>query len=249
MTLTAALEKNTELKQEVILLKQQVAWFKQQMFGSGKSEKLNKDQISLGLEETLLAEIEEQAITVSYERKKRKPQLSKEETYDHIPVGKTIVIDPKEVEANPEAYELIGEEKTFELAITTPKLYRIEYIYRKYRFKADRNQAPLKAPAILRPVQGIASTSLLVYIMLGKYLDHLPLYRQEKILKRYGAVIHRQNMVNWVTQVAEWLKPIYNHMREDLIRGNYLQIDETPIKSIRSRQSSKENQTRLVMAY
>ena len=69
---------------------------------------------------------------------------------------------------------------------------------------------------------------------------HLPLYRQEKMFKRYGAQISRQNMVNWVAQVAQWLKPIYNYMRRELISGNYLQIDETPIKVLDPDSSQKK---------
>ena len=53
-----------------------------------------------------------------------------------------------------------------------PKLYRIEYIKRKYRLKSDRDQAPLIAPSPKRPVQGIASISLLVHVLLSKYVDH-----------------------------------------------------------------------------
>ena len=218
------------LRQENALLRQQIEWFKRPVFGVGKSEKLDKNQLSLGIEDIPVAEAPAKTETISYERKVRGSGQSKEATYDHLPIEKTVIIDPEPVKSNPEAYELIGEERTFEIAITTPKLYRIEYIRRKYRLKSDRDEAPVIAPSPKRPVQGIASTSLLVHVVLSKYVDHLPLYRQEKMFKRYGAQISRQNMVNWVAQVAEWLKPIYNYMRDGLISGNYLQVDETPIK-------------------
>ena len=213
-----------------LTLRQQLEWLKKHHFGSGKSEKLTKGQLPLGLEETVASEVLLTSQVSSHERSARKAQLSKEKAYEHLPVEKTIIIDPDEVKKAPAAYEQIGQESSFELAIQPPRFYRIETIRRKYRLKADKSHPPLIAPAPKRPVQGIASVSLLTHILLSKYVDHLPLYRQEKMLKRYGVALSRQNMVNWVTQVAQWLKPIYNHMRKELIRGDYLQIDETPIK-------------------
>jgi transposase len=66
--------------------------------------------------------------------------------------------------------------------------------------------------------------------VVAKFLDHLPLYRQCAIYKRYGFSVSRQNLVRWVERVAAWIKPIYLHMRMELLDGDYLQVDETPIK-------------------
>ena len=59
---------------------------------------------------------------------------------------------------------------------------------------------------------------------------HLPLYRQEKMSVRWGASISRKSMARWVEVVAKWLKPIYNRMREQLLAGDYIQADETPVR-------------------
>ena len=196
MSVASLQQENQLLKEEIALLKQQIEWFKRHVFGAGKSEKLDKRQLPLGLEETAVAEPPGQTEKIAYERTKP--------------------------------------------TIHAPKLYRIEYIKRKYRLKADKEQAPVSAPSPKRPVQGIASISLLVHVILSKYADHLPLYRQEKMFKRYGAQIRSQNMVNWVALVAQWLKPIYNYMCEELISGNYLQTDETPIKVLDPDSSQKK---------
>ena len=72
---------------------------------------------------------------------------------------------------------------------------------------------------------------LVTDIAVKKYVDHLPLYRQEQILKtRYGIEISRKTMCDWIDQMAWWLKPIYQHIGADLRRGPYLQIDETPVR-------------------
>ncbi len=135
------------------------------------------------------------------------------------------VIEPDEVKADPQAYERIGEESAEEIKIDPPRFYRHRIVRPKYRRKADRSKAPVVAPAPLRVVEGLASHSLLCYIVVAKYLDHLPLYRQCAIYKRYGFSISRQNLVRWVEKVAQWLKPIYNHMRAELIEGDYMQVD------------------------
>lgn len=149
-----------------------------------------------------------------------------------MPIKHSHTIIPDEVKSNPEAYEQIGEERTFELGITAPQIYRIEYIRPRYRLKADKSQPPVIAPALARAVQGIASASLLAHILLSKYVDHLPLHRQRKMLQRQQVRLCEQSMGRWVGRSAEVLEPIYNRMHQNLIDGDYLQIDETPIKVI-----------------
>ena len=62
-------------------------------------------------------------------------------------------------------------------------------------------------------------------------MDHLPLYRQEQILRtRHGIDLSRQTMCDWVRIAADWLTPIYNHIRDELRQGGYLQVDETPVR-------------------
>jgi transposase len=61
-------------------------------------------------------------------------------------------------------------------------------------------------------------------------VDHLPLFRQEKMSERWGAKISRQSMCDWVEVAALWLEPIYRQMHQGLIAGNYLQADETPLR-------------------
>lgn len=212
---------------------QQLDWLKKQFFGAGKSEKLDKHQLGLGLGEAPSPVVAAPLITVpAHERQSRAHVKTKEQTYEHLPIERTHRYIPEEVKACPDAYEAISEERTFELGITPPKLYRIEHVRPRYRLKANRSAPPVIAPALARAVHGIASAELLSHIVLGKYVDHLPLYRQEKIFRRYQAPISRQNMVRWIERCAEVLEPIYNRMRQNLVDGDYLQIDETPIKVI-----------------
>jgi len=143
-----------------------------------------------------------------------------------------IVLDPDEVTADPQAYRCIGEDITQELDVVPPKYFRRRFIRRKYVSKVERDRPPIIAPLPPRLIPGgYAGVGLVTDVAVKKYLDHLPLYRQEQILKmRYGIEISRKTMCDWMGQIARWLKPIYNHIGMGLRRGEYLQIDETPIR-------------------
>ena len=66
--------------------------------------------------------------------------------------------------------------------------------------------------------------------MVGKYCDHLPLYRQEQIYRqRHQVALPRQSLTRWVELAADWLKPIYEAIRTGVMGGGYVQVDETPV--------------------
>ena len=101
----------------------------------------------------------------------------------------------------------------------------------KYKAKEDRAQPPVVAPAPPRAVPGgHASAGLLAWVCVAKYLDHMPLYRQEKQLARWGAEIPRSTLCEWIRIAADWLEPVYKTMLRRLLKGDYVQADETPIK-------------------
>ncbi len=212
-------------------LEAQIAWFRRQMFAGGKSEKIDPAQLELLLKGLDEAKAEEaQTKRVSYERKAPAPRRSRDELYANLPVGQETVIEPEEVLDAPGDYERIGQEETFEVKVDPPRFYKHRIIRPKYRKIDDKSRPPVVAPSPMRIVEGIASLDLLVYIVVAKYLDHLPLYRQCAIYKRYGFTVSRQNMVRWVERVAARIEPIYNYMEMELIEGDYLQVDETPIR-------------------
>jgi len=221
-----------ELRAELAAVKAENAWLKRQLFGPGKSEKLDRLQASLPLGEVPVVNVPAKVETISYERvvaKEKRPLPS--EAFKDVPVKETIVIEPEEVKADRAAYEQIGEERTFEIDVTAPQIYKREIVRPKYRHKTNRAQPPVVAPAPARAVQGgYASAGLLAWIALSKYVDHQPLYRLEKQSARWGAVIPRQTMADWIEITAEWLKPIYRCMHRRLLEGAYLQVDETPIR-------------------
>jgi transposase len=88
-------------------------------------------------------------------------------------------------------------------------------------------------PAPVIPGSGIASPSLLAYVLCNKYVLALPLYRQEQELQRNGIHISRQTMANWIVYVAaRWLLPIYILLRTELLKNDILHADETTLQVI-----------------
>jgi len=142
-----------------------------------------------------------------------------------------VVIEPPAVQADPTLYERIGEERTFEVDVIPPKLFKRAIVRPKYRHRLDRNRVPLLAPAPARVVPGgFASAGLIAWALTAKYADHLPLYRQEKMLARWGAPISRQNLCDWVGTATALLEALVKRMKQDLLQGGYVQVDETPIR-------------------
>jgi transposase len=225
-------KENESLRGENAVLRAQIEWLRKQVFGGRKSERLADAQMTLtlgALEKR--AERDPESRTVTYERVAPKARPTPAETFAALPVTEVLEIIPEEVQAHPEAYERIGEERTFEVDIVQARLVKREIVRPKYRLKADKCVAPLLAPAPARAVVGgYASAGLLAFIALSKYVDHLPLYRLEQMSPRWGAPISRQTMCDWIEVVADWLAPIYRRMLTNLRQGGYLQADETPIR-------------------
>ena len=111
---------------------------------------------------------------------------------------------PDAVKADPQAYERVGEESTFEVKITPPKLWKRAIVRPKFRHKLDRSQPLIVAAALKRPIDNsYASAELLAYIALSIPIPY-PLYRQEKMSAHWGAQLSRKTMVDWIEAVADW---------------------------------------------
>ena len=229
----SALKQEIEtFKDEVAVLRAQVGWLQKKLYGGGQSEKLDEAQLQLKLAE--LEKLKTRSrVKVAYERKTPDPEKRKlpAENFANLPIKETVVIEPEEVQVSPDKYKRIGEERTFEVLIVPPQLEKREIVRPKYRFKDDKSQPPIVAPAPARPVAGgYASAGLLAWIALSKYVDHQPLYRLEQMSARWGATLPRQSMADWVRITSEWLEPIYRGMTRSLLDSGYVQVDETPVK-------------------
>jgi len=226
--------KNTRLEVENRFLKLKLQAVLGKLFGKS-SEKISPDQLALEFgadsvePETPEAEAEVEEVAVPRKKRKHKPLADR--IPKNIPVEE-VIIEPAEVLANPDAFRRIGEEVTEELDVVPPKFFKRRTIRPKYAYIADRSLPPVVAPAPKRMIENsYASVGLLTSIVLAKYADHLPLYRQAQINKtRFGVEISRQTMADWMYRLAQMLAMIYEAMREEIRTESYLQIDETPVR-------------------
>ena len=221
------------LKDEIKFLNEKVKYLLKQLFGS-RSEKLDPNQLTLLFDaQAQLAAAEEAAegaaeAVPARRRAKRRPLAAR--LPDDLPV-ETVVIEPAEVLADPAAYKKIGEETLTELDLVPARFFKRLIIRPKYVKLADRRLPPVVAPAPKRIIENsFASAGLLMAILLGKYADHLPLYRQGQIFKaRHGVDLSRQTMCDWVWSLAHQLAMIYESLRDEIRSSGYLQADETPV--------------------
>ncbi len=234
-----------QLREENRLLRQKIGWLIKRYFGGNQSERIDPGQLELllaGLEQAEENKPAEQTAEPPPEPKARKGAGARRQRLpEHLEVEE-IVIEPEAVKVEPQKWRLIGEEVTEELDLLPARFIRRRYIRRKYVSREKPQEPPVLAPLPSRLIEkGIPGVGLLVHILLSKYVDHLPLYRQEKIFReRYGVRVARQSMLDWIHQVAQWLKPIYNYMCLQLFEGGYIQADETPIRYLDPDAGKKE---------
>src|SRR5690606_5314031 len=76
----------------------------------------------------------------------------------------------------------------------------------------------------------LAAPSLLAYIAVSKFADHLPLYRQEGILQRSGVELSRSSMCRWMQELATLCTPLLALMKKRMLQSHVIQADETPVK-------------------
>jgi transposase len=158
-------------------------------------------------------------------RKDRAPRLP-----EQLPVIEE-VIDPEPVKAQPEQWRCIGQEVSEQLDYEPGRFLCRRTIRRKYVHRTEVDATPVIAPLPeCLQERGIAAPGLLAHVLVSKYCDHLPLYRQEQIFaQRYKINLPRQTLARWVELAADWLQPIYEHIRTGVLAGGYVQVDETPI--------------------
>lgn len=126
----------------------------------------------------------------------------------------------------------IGEEITEELDIVPARMVIREYVRGKYACSSCKNgvqTAPL--PPSVQPLErSRPGIGLLVFIILSKYVDHMPLYRLEKSFLRMGIELSRQRMSDWLAGIVPKLEPLYECVLTKLFEDSYLQGDETEIE-------------------
>ena len=225
----------TDQFQTIQQLQWRVGQLEKELFGPSSEqqadERLSKEQILLSLFPAPAEPAATQQVLVPAEvkeapaRERRQPAAKVLETV-------TERIEPQEkvcAHCGKTKCE-IGCEKSERFEYVPAKVIRHEIIRPKLACPCGESGvsiAPLP-PQVVE--QGQAGASLVAQVILSKYADHLPLYRQQEQFARLGLNFPRQTLGDWVEKGAEWLQAIVREMKRELLAGDYLQVDETPVR-------------------
>jgi transposase len=224
-------EADTTQNEQIVHLKLVIEKLRRTIFGK-KSEKiaLQLEQLELELEELETAQAAAETIAdgVGPEaalkvRPKRKPlpEHLKREAVTHAP----------EHTCCPDcggALQHFGEDVSEQLEYVPDSFKVIRHV--RPKFACASCERVVEAPAPSRPIErGLAGPALLAHVLVSKFCDHLPLYRQSEIYARQGVEIERSTLAGWVGASSELLTPLVDALREHIFAGSKVHADDTPI--------------------
>jgi transposase len=126
---------------------------------------------------------------------------------------------------------LIGEDVSEQLDVEPRKFFVHRHIRPQYACRACETVAAAPIPAAVID-GGMAAVGLYVWVLIGKYLDHLPLYRLEQIAARDGVTLSRSTMAQWVGRLGVALEPLADRLAQLLRERDVLHADETPVAQL-----------------
>jgi transposase len=213
---------------EIEHLKLIIAKLRRMMFGT-KSEKIAREveQLELKLEELETGQAEpapaRPADGTARQKRKRNPlpEHLPRETHTHMPVEEACAACGGELCK-------LGEDVSEMLEYIPASFKVIRHVRPKLCCK--RCDAIVQAAAPSRPIdRGLAGPGLLAHVLVSKYADHLPLYRQSEIYARQGVDLDRSTLADWVGAVSHLLSPLVDQLRNHVLAASKLHADDTPV--------------------
>lgn len=232
-------KENDSLKDQLNLLKEQFDWLQRQVFGK-RSEKIidNEEQPYFPGLKLPAAETKKETRKIPAHERKKADRNGKDKITlpEDLPVERQIIDlseEEKKCQQTGEPLVKIGEEVSRKLAHKPGSYYIKEIIRPKYAAPKNPDAGVMTAPLPESLLQRcFADESLLADILVKKYGDHLPLYRQCEILFREGILITRQVLCQWVIRAGIALKPLVEAMTFKILESGNIFIDETPLKML-----------------
>ena len=220
---------NVALKLELDQLKRIIFGSKQERFVPANN---NPSQLSLDIQAQEIAQCNISAAKkIEYIRttkeitENKKDHPGRMKLPDHLE-RREIIIQPLE---DVSTLKKIGDEITEELEYDPGKLFVNRYVRPKYA--RSGNEGVVIAPMIDRPLhKAIAGPGLLAQIVIDKYVDHLPLYRQQQRFSRESINIPYSTITDWVSNTCKLIEPLFDQLLREVTGSNYLHADESPIK-------------------
>lgn len=227
---TSLQQENSQLKSDIIWLKFQLAELKRLIYGV-KSERyvapIANQPTLFELPEEIVAEKPKEEITYTRSKPTEKKQPSRAELPAHLP-RKTEIIEPENL---PEGSKKIGENITEILEYEPATIYVRQIIRPKYIVSQNDEQTLIVTadmPTLPLPKSN-AGAGILSHIIVSKFTDHLPFYRQVQMFKRQQLDISESTIGGWFNASCRLLAPLSEALRSAILSADYLQADETPI--------------------
>src|SRR3954451_17265226 len=205
-----------------------------------RSEKLDPDQLQLGLEDleqtVAAAEAAREEVTAR-SGTPRPPRVRRRNLGAlpaHLPRVEVLVdLEDKSCPCCGGALHVIGEDAS-EMLDVVPAVLRVRVIRRpRYACRACEG-AVVQAPAPERPVAGgMATEALLAHVLVAKYADFLPLYRQAGIFARQGIGLDRSTLCDWVGRACWWLEPLWRLLRRHVMSSTKIFADDSVPRTCR----------------
>lgn len=231
--MTVLEQENKALREEIFLLKAELAQLKKLIFGAKRERFINGDNPNQGVlfeDQPPVADQheEEEEVVVKKKKKKVRPPIERN-TFPASLRREEELIQPKGIDL--EQVTKIGEDVTELLAFIPANLYVKRIIRPRYVNKTDEDQGVSQAPIPVRLIpKGIVDESLVAQIIVEKVLFHTPIHRFRKKLKQAGVdFISENNLYNWFHSAAHSLLPLHELLHQDLLEQPYNQADETRI--------------------
>ena len=237
-------------EQQIAELTAKVNWFEEQLrlsqqkkYGPSREQTPDQKQLQVFNEAESLADSsvpEPELEEVTYKRRKQKGQ--REAKLKDLPVETIEYRLPPEEQVcsccshplHEMSTEVRQEIKVVPAQVSVVKHVRYTYACRRCEQESTHNPivtAPMPAPAL---PGSLASPSAIAHTMNQKYVEAMPLYRQEQAWGRLGVELSRQTLANWVIQAAErWLGPLYQRIHECLVKAGILHADESDLQVLR----------------
>lgn len=232
-------------QQKIISLERQVAYLQRRMWGKSserfikedpQQRRLDFDGLELLPEEKEEARLAEEEITRYKNRTvvKEKSKPVRKPIPENIPRIEEHIypenINVEEwIELKPEITEVL-EHKPEEFFVR--RIIRHKYIARN---KSVQTESIIVTPALpaLPLAKSYAGASLLAELMVNKYVNHLPFYRQIQMFKQLGITLAPGTINDWFSETADLLRPLYYRLREIVLSSNYIQVDESTLPIVK----------------
>ena len=213
---------------EIERLKMMITKLRRTQFGRS-SEQLDAmiDQLQLSLEELEVNQAEVRPITEqaprTVSRRKPLPDHLPRETHVHQP-------DPQCSGCGGTLRQL-GEDVSEVLEYVPARFKVIRHVRPRLVCRCCEHITQVPAPS--RPIaRGLAGPGLLAHVLVSKFVDHLPLYRQSEIYAREGVDLERSTLADWVGQSRQLLRPLINALNRHVMSGHKIHADDTPISAL-----------------